>query len=160
MKKIIGFEDYLISESGDIFNKHGKKMKPEIVGQHRGTLYHRICLTKDGKKYKPLVHRLMAFTYLGPPTDIEGRAQVNHKDVNGLNNHKDNLEWVSQSQNMEHSRCKRMEWVSPEGEIFTFKNLNQFAITNGLSVGNLSEVTRGKRSQHKGWKFNGFVGSE
>lgn len=28
--------------------------------------------------------------------------QVNHKDMNVKNNHVDNLEWVSQSENLKH----------------------------------------------------------
>lgn len=53
------------------------------------------------------VHRLVCYAF----HPIEGlnkledykHLQVNHKDRNKSNNHKDNLEWVTQSENMIHS---------------------------------------------------------
>ena len=48
------------------------------------------------------VHRLVARAFLGPPPS-EAAWQVNHIDGNRSNNRKDNLEWVSQSENNRHS---------------------------------------------------------
>jgi hypothetical protein len=53
------------------------------------------------------VHRLICYAF----NPIKGKEklsdydglQVNHKDGNTLNNHADNLEWVTPSENMEHS---------------------------------------------------------
>jgi hypothetical protein len=58
-----------------------------------------------GTNYK--IHRLICYTF----NQIEGKnnlsdyddLQVNHKDGNTLNNNADNLEWVSNSTNMQHS---------------------------------------------------------
>ena len=51
--------------------------------------------------HKTLVHRLVAHAFLGPPPS-EAAWQVNHVDGNRSNNRKDNLEWVSQSENTRH----------------------------------------------------------
>lgn len=47
------------------------------------------------------VHRLVALTYLGQPQ--RPGMQVNHKDGNKLNNHWENLEWVTAKENIKHS---------------------------------------------------------
>ena len=52
--------------------------------------------------HKTLVHRLVAHAFLGPPPS-KAASQVNHIDGNRSNNRKDNLEWVSHSENMRHS---------------------------------------------------------
>ena len=49
-----------------------------------------------------LVHRLVAQAFLPPPPS-EAHTQVNHKDGDPANNHADNLEWVTPSQNNQHS---------------------------------------------------------
>ena len=69
---------------------------------HRGTVncngYRRVCI--DGQKF--YVHRLVASTFLGPPSD-PSRWQVNHLDGNRENNRLSNLEYVSPSENQRHS---------------------------------------------------------
>ena len=52
------------------------------------------------KKYQ-LVHRLVAMTYIGPPT--EEKPHINHKDGNKKNNWPENLEWTSHSDNIRHA---------------------------------------------------------
>ena len=49
-----------------------------------------------------LMHRLVAYSFLEPPPS-EAAWQVNHIDGNCSNNRKDNLEWVSHSENIRHS---------------------------------------------------------
>ena len=42
--------------------------------------------------------------------------------------------------------------ISPKGERFRIKNLNQFCREHGLSAGNMNSVAQGKHKHHKGWK--------
>ena len=51
-----------------------------------------------GSRY--YVHRLVAEHFI---ENTEDKSQINHKDGNKLNNYVDNLEWVTQSENMLHS---------------------------------------------------------
>jgi hypothetical protein len=56
-----------------------------------------------------LVHRIVAEVFVKP------KFQVNHKDGNKHNNRADNLEWVTQIQNMRHA-SKLGLLVVPKGE--------------------------------------------
>ena len=51
---------------------------------------------------KVLVHRLVAFAFLGPPPD-KTAWEVHHRDGDPANNRVENLEYVTRSQNMRHA---------------------------------------------------------
>ena len=55
----------------------------------------------NGKNYP--VHRLVASTDFLPPPPSETHTQVNHVDGDPANNRADNLEWVTRSENIQHS---------------------------------------------------------
>lgn len=80
-------------------SKLGKKrligtiLKPVI--NHRG--YYTIKIFRKTRK----VHRLVAMTFHSNP---HNKPQVNHKDLNQLNNHKDNLEWATAKENTNHAQ--------------------------------------------------------
>lgn len=75
--------------------------------------YKRVCFTANGKRRFIHVHRLVAEAFIPNPLDL---PQVNHKDGNKLNNHVDNLEWCSASENMKHSYDSGLHFrkLSPE----------------------------------------------
>lgn len=56
------------------------------------------CFTKGSKMF--LIHRMVAIAFIENPMN---KKFVNHKDGNKQNNHVDNLEWVTQSENELHS---------------------------------------------------------
>lgn len=62
--------------------------------------YLTINLCKDGGQKCCFVHRLVALTFLGEPSSPD--LVVNHKDGNKLNNIPENLEWITQIENMHH----------------------------------------------------------
>lgn len=98
-KDIEGYEGlYQISSLGNIrsfyphnFRKGDKLLTFKNCGYRRAVLY------KDGKLTKILVHRLVAKAFIPNPL---GKPYVNHKDGNRSNNSVENLEWVTQQENV------------------------------------------------------------
>ena len=93
-KEIKGFENYQISNTG-LIRKDGVILKPF---DNNG--YLRILLINGDKKKKKLIHRLVAETFIPNP---DNKPQVNHKDLNKKNNNVDNLEWVTNQENVQHA---------------------------------------------------------
>lgn len=91
---------YKINEAGQI-KSIGKRNFNKILTQRIGRGgYYAVRLTKSGKTTTHFVHRLLATTYIPNPLN---KPEVNHKDVNKLNNTLDNLEWVTHSENIKHA---------------------------------------------------------
>ena len=95
-KEIKDFPNYYISRCGKVYSSHRDK----ILSLHIIKGYYIVVLRKQNKSYTKLVHRLVAENYL---SDYKDNLTVNHKDGNKLNNHSDNLEWCTQSENLKHS---------------------------------------------------------
>ena len=104
---IKGYEDrYEISNKGNTrilksrINtlKIPKILNPEIINKNH-TSYARVQL--GNPRQRIYVHRLVAEHFL---INTENRPIVNHKDNNGLNNSIENLEWVTQSENLQYSQ--------------------------------------------------------
>lgn len=94
---VLGFEGiYFTTEYGDITNCKGLSLKQHTWDND----YLRVYLHKNGKYYLRYVHRVVAQAY---HECVDDNYVVNHIDGVKTNNHKDNLEWVSQSYNRQHA---------------------------------------------------------
>jgi hypothetical protein len=94
-RRIEGYDNYVISNYGEVFNiKSGKTKKPSII--NRGGYYY-VSVYKNSKDKKFLIHRLVAIHFIDNP---EGKECVDHIDGNVLNNHQSNLRWATHKQNM------------------------------------------------------------
>lgn len=102
MKNIIGYENYSIDEYGNVYNRFGKIIKPQVNNCHKG--YLRVCLSKNNKPKKFLVHRLVAMHYL---EDFDESLQVDHK-LGHLDNHYSNLQMKTVKENNE--LASQREW--------------------------------------------------
>ena len=87
-----------VTEDGRILREDGTEYPQRLdkYGYYRVSIYNK----DDKRTYTFLVHRCVAEHYLPNP---EGKKVVNHKDANKKNNHKDNLEWATSSENMRHA---------------------------------------------------------
>lgn len=98
-KDIVGYEGlYQISNFGNVRRKYKDKYK--TVKGKKG-LYLTVSLCKDCVKKSFSIHRLVALHFLPNPRSCK---EVNHKDGNKHNNNIENLEWVTQEENMQHAR--------------------------------------------------------
>lgn len=98
----VDFHGYKVYRSGKVFNKKGIQLKGELRKRKGGKFDKCVWLYYNGKRKKWTVQRLVAACFLGP---IDG-YQINHDDRDTLNNHIDNLERVTPSQNQKHWRVK------------------------------------------------------
>jgi hypothetical protein len=62
--------------------------------------YHNTTLCTGGKMKRYRTHVLVALAFVPNP---DGKPQVNHKDGVKGNNYYENLEWVTASENQQHS---------------------------------------------------------
>lgn len=95
MKHKLIYGNYILGDDGEIFSlKSWKFMKQHI--DNKG--YARVTLTSEGNTWHYRVHRLVAKYFIE-----ESVLEVNHKDMNKLNNHVSNLELVTTKENVHHS---------------------------------------------------------
>lgn len=92
--------EYYVSSWGRVKSlKFGKEriLKPSLIGNG----YPAVIITQ-GKAIKKCstIHKLMALAFIPNP---ENKLSVNHKDGNKLNNHIDNLEWMTPKENNQHA---------------------------------------------------------
>lgn len=94
---IIGYENYAVTEDGDIVNvRNGNIIKPVISQQ--GYMY--VSLSQHGKKKRAAVHRLVMIAFEG---FVRGKPIVNHIDGDKTNNRYSNLEWTTYAENARHA---------------------------------------------------------
>jgi hypothetical protein len=112
MKPVIGYEDeYSVTEDGRIFrmlNRRGGVRKPydpplEMKPRTNAQGYLCVSLCKDGKVSNRRVSRLVLEAYKGSPASQFLVAA--HLDGNKLNNHFNNLDWVTYEENESHKRA-------------------------------------------------------
>lgn len=103
-RAVKGFEGlYEVDNLGNVYSllqtktRRKRVLKPYVTkdGYLKVNLY-----DLAGKYKKFFVHRLVADAFLPNPNNL---PEVNHKNLNKLDNSTDNLEWVSRKDNLIHS---------------------------------------------------------
>ena len=96
-KDIPDYENYQISNLGNVFSKKRKKLK-SITKNDKGYCY--VQLYKNDKPHTLRLHRLVARTFIPNPNNY---PEVNHIDCNKENNCINNLEWCDRLYNMQEA---------------------------------------------------------
>jgi hypothetical protein len=112
-KKIKDFDGYFVSNLGKV---RGTRQNKDIILKNR-TLsksdnnkfylpYQQVVLYENGKQKTKMIHRLVAENFISNP---DNKPQVHHIDNDVTNNKVDNLEWVTPSENVNHTLSYRKE---------------------------------------------------
>ena len=91
---------YLLTEDGRIYSKVSSRFLKTHLDKDGYEKVRLVC--EDGKRHTFSVHRLMLENF--NPIDGMENLQVNHIDGNKLNNHINNLEWVTCKENIQHAK--------------------------------------------------------
>lgn len=105
------FSHYSIDRTGKVYTTTDRTKKKNLLPQpierkahpNKNSKYLQVMLQNSYKDIKPTlyyVHRLVAEHFIPNPLNL---PQVNHIDFDKNNNHVDNLEWASISDNIQHS---------------------------------------------------------
>lgn len=110
--QIKDYPDYRVSNLGRVKSFRGCA-NGFIMKQHINTRgYYKIGLSNSQVKKNIAVHRLVCSAFHENP---ENKPQVNHKDLNQLNNYSTNLEWVTAKENTNHAQINgRMPIRNPD----------------------------------------------
>lgn len=131
-KDIVGFENYQVSNLGNVKSKeryyinnfgHKVHIKEKLMNFSERSGYFVVNLRKNGIRHSKQVHRLVAEAFL---PNIYNKEVVNHKDFNRKNNCVDNLEWLTQKENVNWSRCnmKKLHVKNKDTYGITYRNRN------------------------------------
>lgn len=150
-KLIEGTEDYWISDRGRF--RKGRKLRKT----HKNMDGYLMCYI--GKK-KRKIHRLVAEAFV-PHPDAE-RNVVDHIDGNKTNNNYTNLRWVTIRENVQAAfennqidlkgsyKCLVMD---EENNMVLYKTQAIAANELNIDAKSVSEASRGKKKQVKGYRF-------
>jgi len=137
------FRGYSVSTNGKIFSHKTNKFLKTSIRMGNGCKYERIGLIDiNGNRKTFSVHRLvcLAFKY----SEHYQQLTINHKDENTLNNHIDNLEWMTLSENIRYSRANKSYVGDPDALTEEFNNGNytvkQFAVKYNTPLNTMWDI--------------------
>lgn len=100
-KDVVGYENYFqVSNTGKIFSKRTNKQLKTFVHINGYIVFASKIGGRKGKAICLKVHVLVARAFIENP---ENKKTVNHKDGVKTNNHVNNLEWATHSEQMLHA---------------------------------------------------------
>lgn len=169
--------DYEVSNYGNVRSKDRVVLRSDTLTpvryvsqlivkslDRRGYERVRIRVNKVNKSFR--VHRLVATAFIPNP---ENKQQVNHKDGVKTNNHVENLEWATNTENQNHAVktglreyefgedahafTGRVKVLDMQGNFLYHVSGNREMKEKGFDFRLVSAVCLGKRNSHKGHKF-------
>ena len=128
-------DKYYVSDSGVVYNNNtGRELKLD-----KSTGYSRVKLSFLNEKKTYLVHRMVADVFIDK---VDGKDMINHINGDKLDNRVENLEWVTNQENMIHARDVLMidfnNGTEPKGVAcdngIVYFSIRQTAINEGITT--------------------------
>jgi hypothetical protein len=166
--RIFSFDRRIPSKAGSTMIRKAKY----LVLPCRTNGYAAITLVDiNGVRKQKLIHRLIAELFIPNP---DNKPQVNHKNGNKTDNRVENLEWVTQNENMSHafrtglhripdntgrfnqgSSCRVAQYDLNGKFIKEWPSIKEACRHNKFCESSISLVCKGKQNTHLGyrWKY-------
>jgi len=154
------YPTYLITKMGTVYSTISKRYMCQCINNNG---YKRVNVTDKNKKSRHVyVHILVADVYLIKPTN-SNNYQVNHKNKNRLDNRIENLEWVTQSENIKHRNIgksfahiqKKVNQIDCDTEtvIKIHDGIKAASRNTGVNSGSIVAVCKGRKKTAGGYKW-------
>ena len=164
MKLIPGYEAYSVTQDGIVYshkksggNGKGKVLdysyKRELKPQSNHKGYYSVVLEANTPNSKNMfIHRAVALAYIPNPHNYD---TVNHINEDKTDNRVENLEWMSNADNVEYSQAKTRLIETPTGETIEVTNLTKWCrdVLNHSSSGTMLRTLRNPGTTCKGYKL-------
>lgn len=143
---------YQVSNLGNVKSLNKYHHKREQILKPKKDKYGYLCvrLSKNGELKDFTIHRLVMLSFVG-----ESNLTVNHKDENKKNNRLDNLEYMSNKDNVRYSQAHKIKAINIDtGDIIYFNSTKETNLY-GFQQANVLRVLKGQYKQHKGyiWQY-------
>ncbi len=157
-KDIPGYEGhYQVSNIGGMVRN---KQSGKYLANHTTTGgYIQMNLRKNGKRSNPLLHRLVAETWVPNPYNL---PEVNHIDEVKTSNNAANLEWCDRNYNANYGTLKERLAIAPIEQytkdnvlIDIYVSIGEASRKTSINNRHICEVCNGKRKTAGGyiWKY-------
>lgn len=165
-KTIKGFEDYMVSNLGNVKSYRGRS-NGLILSPNKSDEYLSVVLRGDDGSKKIGVHRLVATAFIPNPDNL---PFINHKNGRPSDNRVENLEWCTPSQNTRHYYDVLMEgkllrdqpvvqYTKTGRHIQDWDSVIEASVWTGIGIDDIihSCKRRQKRKTTRGflWRFKG-----
>jgi hypothetical protein len=154
------YTNYMISKNGEIYSKHIKRLACTTVLPNG---YRKLKLKSNDNKYKDMyVHVLVAITYLNYKP-VSSQYVINHIDGDKGHNNLDNLEIVTQKENMRHSVQlnnhkifrRAVYYIDEHGARIQYKSAKEASIQTGIDNSSILKSCKNNNKKAGGikWRF-------
>lgn len=144
-KPVVGYEnDYEVSTTGQVRNKHGLILKQGIK-RSSATYYKIVSLSRNGVQTTKSVHRLVAQAFIPNPDNL---PMVNHKDEDGTNNFVGNLEWCTREYNVNYGTAKERRAEKIRGVPHTAEHNKKIGNKLRLFYRSNKSTAKGRRDEN------------
>ena len=153
MKEINGLPGYFVTRDGKVYSNKKSPRNPkgelrEMSQWDGGEGYKKVTLCGGTNKCR--VHRLVAETYIPNPHNYK---TVNHINEDKTDNRVENLEWMSNADNVIYSKAKLHILENKNGEQFEVFNLRKWCREMMMSSGHMHDTYTGRRKWCKGYRI-------